>query len=174
MLKKILLGLVLVMLLFAAFVVTRPGHYHMVRELKMNAPADKIFPYLNSSKLMDSWGPWREVDPSMQMTLSGPAEGVGAVSSWNSKGQMGTGKATIVESVPNDHVTTKIEYTQPAMTQMSTMSIRSEGEGSIVSWSVDGEKNFIFKAMCVFRSMDKMVGPMFEKGLSNLKAKVEA
>lgn len=174
MLKKILLGLVVVILLFAGFVATRPSHYHMVRELKMNATPDKIFPYLNSSKLMDSWGPWREVDPSVQMSMSGPEQGVGAVSSWDSKGQMGTGKATIVESVSNDHVTTKIEYTRPPMTQMSTMSIRGDGDGSIVSWSVDGDKNFIFKAMCVFRSMDKTVGPLFEKGLSNLKAKVEA
>ena len=173
MLKKILLGIAVIVLLFAGFVTTRPSHYHMARELAINAPAAKIFPYINSSKLMDSWGPWREVDPSMQMTLSGPEEGVGAVSSWDSKGNMGTGKATIIESVLNDHVSTKIEYTRPSMTQMSTMSIRSDGKGSIVSWSVDGDKNFIFKAMCIFRSMEKTVGPLFEKGLSNLKAKAE-
>lgn len=173
MLKKILLSVLAVVILFLGYVATQPSHYELSRELKINAPAAKIFPYPNNSNLMNSWGPWKEMDPTVQMSTSGPAEGVGACSSWTSTGRMGVGKATITESVANDHVTTMIEYTKPKMTQTSSMSLRADGEGTIARWSVQGEKNFIGKIMCTFVSMDKMVGPMFEKGLNNLKAEAE-
>ena len=173
MLKKILLAVLVVVLLFLGYVAMQPGHYQLSREIKINASADKIFPYLNNSKLMQTWGPWHDMDPTVEMTMSGPSEGVGACTSWTSKGRMGVGKATITESAPNDHVTTLIEYTTPKMVQTSSMTLRVDGNGTIATWTVQGEKNFISKIMCTFVSMDKMVGPMFEKGLSNLKSQVE-
>jgi hypothetical protein len=36
-----------------------------------------------------------------------------------------------------------------------------------------GKNGFLGKAMCMFMSMDKMVGGDFEKGLANLKAAAE-
>jgi hypothetical protein len=39
---------------------------------------------------------------------------------------------------------------------------------------MNGEKNFIFKAMGLFMSCDKMLGPQFEKGLAQLKKIAEA
>lgn len=50
------------------------------------------------------------------MTYSGPEEGVGAVSSWESPGQMGTGRAEVVESNLNQNVKTKITFTKPMET----------------------------------------------------------
>jgi hypothetical protein len=34
-------------------------------------------------------------------------------------------------------------------------------------------KNFISKAVCLFMSIDKMIGGQFEKGLANLKSLTE-
>ena len=36
-----------------------------------------------------------------------------------------------------------------------------------------GSSNFLTKAFCLFKSMDKMVGGDFEKGLAQLKAVAE-
>jgi uncharacterized protein YndB with AHSA1/START domain len=175
MLKKIGLGVLAVVVLFLGYVAAQPADYTVSREITINAPAEKIFPYLNSSKLADQWGPWKEVDPQAQMVFSGPDEGVGAKTSWDSSGQLGTGSATIVNAVPNQRVDIKLEYSKPmSMTQDSVYSIKpAEGGQHVVAWTVQGKNSFMGRVMCVFMDMDKMVGGMFEKGLSNLKNQVE-
>jgi hypothetical protein len=42
-----------------------------------------------------------------------------------------------------------------------------------VTWSMEGENNFIGKAVCLFMNMDKMVGGQFEKGLAQMNSVVE-
>lgn len=174
MLKKIglaLLSIVLAILIIAAF---RSPDYTIAREIVIAAPAEKIFPHLNNQKLAESWGPWLDVDPQAKMSYSGPDEGVGSRASWDSSSQLGTGSATIVESVPNDRVLIKLEYTKPmSMTQDSTYAIKASGDQSVVTWSVTGKQAYLGRVMCLFMDMDKMVGGMFEKGLTKLKATVE-
>jgi hypothetical protein len=48
-----------------------------------------------------------------------------------------------------------------------------DGQGTVVTWSMSGQKNFLAKAFGIFASMDKMVGGEFESGLANLKALAE-
>lgn len=38
---------------------------------------------------------------------------------------------------------------------------------------MSGKKTLMTKAMGIFTSMDKLIGPDFEKGLGNLKANAE-
>lgn len=172
--KKIFGGLVAVIALFLAYVAFQPADYTIAREIKINASAEKIFPFLNSSKLAEKWGPWSEIDPEAKMVFSGPEEGVGAQTSWDTGKQLGTGSATIAESVLNQKVGIKLEYTKPMnMTQYAEYLITPADTGSIVTWKVQGKNSFVGRIMCVFVNMDKMVGGMFEKGLSNLKNLVE-
>jgi hypothetical protein len=172
--RKIGLSVLAILVVFLAYVAMQSPNYVISREIAINAPAEKIFPYLNNSKLAESWGPWLEVDPQAKMTYSGPAEGVGSRASWEGGNQLGTGSATIVESVPNQRVQIKLEYVKPMnMTQDSEYLIKSTGNQSVVTWKVQGKNTFMGRLMCIFVNMDKMVGGMFEKGLSNLKALVE-
>ncbi|MBS1983729.1 MAG: SRPBCC family protein [Bdellovibrionales bacterium] len=173
--KKIALAfvsLLAVILLYAAF---KSPRYEISREITINASPDKIFPYLNNSRLADQWGPWKEVDPAAKMEITGPDAGVGSKTSWDGGKQLGTGSATIVESVPNERVGIKLEYTKPmVMTQDSLYLVRAAGNQSVVTWKVTGENTFMGRLMCIFVNMDKVVGGMFEKGLSNLKKLVES
>jgi hypothetical protein len=50
---------------------------------------------------------WNESDPQMKSTYSGPEQGVGSTTEWESAGQMGKGKATVIESIANKEVKTK-------------------------------------------------------------------
>ncbi len=59
------------------------------------------------------------------------------------------------------------------MTQDAQMEIKSSGAESIVVWSVRGQHSFLGRAMCMFMDMDQMVGGIFEKGLANLKSRLE-
>lgn len=39
-----------------------------------------------------------------------------------------------------------------------------------VTWSMTGERNFMFKVVGLFMNMDKMVGGQFEQGLAQMKS----
>ncbi len=172
--KKIGLGFLALVLAFLGYVAVQPEDYVVSRTITIDAPAEKIFPYLNNTELGEKWGPWTEVDPGAKMVRTGPAEGVGAKSSWDSTGQLGTGSATIVDSVPNERVGIRLEYTKPMnMNQYAEYLLQSDGRTSHVTWKVSGKNGFPGRVMCVFMNMDKMVGGMFEKGLSNLKTLAE-
>ncbi len=172
--KKIGLAVLAVVTVFLAYVALQPADYEISREITINAPAEKIFPYLNNQKLAEQWGPWLETDPDAKMTYSGPDEGVGAKASWDGGKQLGTGSAMIVESVPNQKVGIRLEYVKPmGMTQDAQYLVTSQGAQSVVTWKVQGRNSFLGRMMCVFINMDKMVGGMFEKGLANLKTLAE-
>jgi hypothetical protein len=174
MITRIGFGIAGILVAFLGYVAVQPEDYEIKREIAINAAADKVFPYLNSSKLAEKWGPWLEVDPEAKMTYTGPDDGVGSKASWDGGKQLGTGSATIVESIPNQKVGIKLEYVKPMnMTQDSQYLISENGGQTVVTWKVQGKNTFMGRLMCVFMNMDKMVGGMFEKGLSNLKNLVE-
>lgn len=175
MFMKILIGLVVIVGGLLIYAAVQPKDYLISREITLAASPEAVFPWLNNSKKMNEWMPWSEMDSKMVMSYEGPEEGVGATSAWTSDGQMGIGKATIIESVPNQSVKSKLEYTKPFEgTQIADLVVTPAGTNStLVKWSVQGENQFIGRLMCIFMNMDKMVGGSFEKGLANLKSKVE-
>lgn len=176
MIKKILAGLGFVLLVFIVLAALKPEDYVIKREILINAKPESIYPYLVNTQKADEWMPWKEIDPQVKSTYSGPQEGVGSISSWDSPGQMGTGKAEVIDAIPNQSVKTKITYTKPMeMTQDSEFALTPSGEGTVMTWTVTGKQPFISRLMCtlMFLNMDKYVGGMFEKGLSTLKKMTE-
>ena len=175
MFKIIGIGVLVIIVALVGYAAVQPSEYFISREISIRASADKIFPHLNNAKLMNAWSPWAELDPKAKMSFTGPEEGVGSRTSWADGEQLGTGSATVVESVPNERVRTKLEYIKPFEgVQDAEMSIKPSGTGSLVIWSVRGQNNLIGRLMCMFMNMDKMVGGTFEKGLSTLKSRVES
>lgn len=175
--KKILISVAVLLAGIFIYVGQKPAAYKISRELALNAPVEAVFPFLNSSKLANDWMPWRDSDPQLKMSYSGPETGVGSTSSWESPGRMGVGKAEVVEAIPNQKIKTKITYEKPMQfTQMSEFLLTANGTGSKVRWSVEGENTFIGRLMCFLTvmDMDKYVGGEFEKGLNKLKLLVEA
>ncbi len=175
MIKKFALGIVLLLALVVGYAALQPAEYLVKREITISAPPEKVWPHLNNQKLAEKWGPWLEVDPQAKMNYSGPDEGVGAKTNWDSSGELGTGSATIVESVPHQRVGIQLDYVKPMnMQQFSTYLLEGSGTQSKVTWQVTGRNSLPGRVMCLFFDMDKMVGGMFEKGLSNLKTLVES
>lgn len=153
----------------------QPSRMNISREAFVKASPEVIFPYINNSKKSNEWMPWKESDPNVEMIYSGPDEGVGSTTTWDSKGQMGKGRARVVESIPNQSVKTELTYTRPMeMSQLAEVSLTPSSDGTVVRWSVTGENSFMGKVFALFMDMDEMVGKEFDKGLNNLKAKVES
>ena len=174
MLVKILAVAALLVGGLFGYVAMLPTEMRVSREIIVSSSPETIFPLINNSKEANGWMPWKDSDPQVQMIYSGPDEGVGSKSSWDSKGQMGTGEALVVESVANQTVKTQLTYTKPfQMAQLAEISLSPVAGGTKVTWSVSGHKGFFFRLMGVFFSCDKMIGGEFEKGLSRLKSQVE-
>jgi len=174
MLLKILIGVAGVLVLFVAVVATRPSAYHVERKLEVAAPADLVFGVLNdlhqfAGVLVLFGTSWEKLDPNMQKTFEGPAAGVGQSYAWSGK-EVGRGKMTIEESVPGQKVGIKLEFVKPmASTATCALTLAGMPTGSFVTWSMDGNHNFLGKAFGMFMDMDKMLGTDIEKGLALLK-----
>jgi hypothetical protein len=178
MLGKILIGIAGVLVLFVAVVATRPSAYHVERKLEVAAPAALVFGVLNdlhqfAGVLVLFGSPLEKSDPNMQKTFEGPAAGVGQSYAWSGK-EAGKGKMTIEESVPGQKVGIKLEFVEPMESRAAVaLTLAGTPTGSLVTWSMDGNHNFIGKAFGMFMDMDNMLGADIEKGLAQLKTVAE-
>lgn len=172
--KKVVLAWAVLAAGFAGYVATRPGTFRVERSLVIAAPAEKVFPLINDFRAWSAWSPWEKLDPAMKRTMSGPAQGVGAVYGWEGDKNVGAGRMEILESVPPSKVLIRLEFLKPfESSSTAEFTLAPEGAGTRVTWVMSGACNFVSKAMGVFCSMDKMVGGDFEKGLAALAMAVE-
>jgi len=178
MIKKILLGLLAVIVVAIAalciVVSMQPNDFRYSRSLTMNAPASVVFEQVNNLKKSENWSPWAKLDPNMKVTYEGPGAGAGAKYSWAGNEMVGEGRVTIVESKPNELVTTKLEFIKPfEATNTAEYALKSEGNQTTVTWSMYGKANFVSKCMGLFMNCEKMIGDEFDKGLAAMKTIVE-
>jgi len=175
MIKKVLLAFLLALLLVGAYVQTRPATYTVTRSIQVSAPPAAVFAFANDFHQWTSWSPWAKIDPQMKETYSGKDSGLGAVYEWSGNDKAGAGKMVISESKPFERVAIDLTFTKPyESASVVTITVKPEGTGSAVNWTMTGANNFMLKALSAFVSMDQMVGGDFEKGLAKLKAVSEA
>ena len=154
---------------------TRPSQYHVERTATILAPPGVVFAQVNDFHQWVAWSPWEKIDPEMKRTYAGPRSGRDASYSWAGNDEVGEGRMTIVESEPDARVGIRLEFLKPwAETCRSSFALAPEGEGTRVTWRMEGNHNFASKVMCVFMDMDKMIGGDFQKGLGQLKLVAEA
>lgn len=174
MIKKILLvlGVVIVGILIAA--VFQAPTYNVTRSATIAAAPSDVFAEVNDLHRFQNWSPWAKLDPNCKITYEGPATGVGSAFSWVGNSDVGEGKMSIVESRPGELVRTKLEFFKPmAGVAGGEFSFKSDGKGTVVTWTMSGDKNYLSKLMCMFMNMDKMIGGQFEQGLASLKTIAE-
>ena len=179
MIKKILLGaivvIVLVVAIFCVVVAMQPAHFHIERSAAINAPAPVVFAQVNDFHKWEAWSPWAKIDPSMKQNYDGAPAGVGAGYSWAGNSQAGEGRMTITDSHPSDLIKIKLEFLKPfAATDTTAFTFKPQANQTVVTWTLDGDNNFIGKAFGLVMNMDKMVGADFEKGLAQMKSVAEA
>ncbi len=175
MLKNILITVAIIISVLAVVVALQPAEFRVARSAIMSAPAQVVYAQVEDLRKWEAWNPWQKIDPAMKLTFAGPATGPGASYSWVGNNQVGEGRLTIIESRPNDLVRIKIEFMKPfAATNTAQFTFKPEGDKTAVTWSMQGNNNFIAKALHLVMNMDKMVGGQFEKGLADMKLVAEA
>lgn len=174
MLKKILITLAVIVVVFVAIVALQPSDFRVERSAAISAPAPAVFAQVNDFHKWEAWSPWAKLDPAAKNSFEGPSAGIGAIFRWAGNHEVGEGNMTIIESRPSELIRIKLEFLKPfAGTNTAEFTFKPEGDQTAVTWSMFGTNNFIAKAFCLFMSMDKMIGGQFEKGLASMKSVVE-
>jgi hypothetical protein len=175
MIWKILIALVVIVVGLVAVITLQPARYRVSRSTTIAAPAPVVFAQVNDFHKWSAWSPWEKIDPAMKRTYEGPPAGVGASYAWVGSREVGEGRMTIVESRPSDLIQVKLEFVKPfAGTSVAEFTFKPDGERTLVTWSMTGDKNFIAKAIHLVMSMDRMIGDQFDKGLAAMKTVAEA
>lgn len=158
-------------LIYAA---TKPDSFRVQRSATMNAPAEKIFPYIEGLKRWAEWSPYEGRDPQMKRTYSGADSGKGAVYEWDGNDQVGKGRMEIVDSKPPNKVVIKLDFLKPFEGHNTAeLTVEPKGGQTIVTWAMYGPSTFMTKLIGTFMDMDDMIGRDFAAGLAKLKTVVE-
>lgn len=174
MIKKLLVALALVIVVFAIVVALRPAEFRVERSATISAPPAVVFRHVNDLHLWQAWSPWAKLDPAAKITFEGPPAGTGAAFTWAGNKEVGEGKMTVTESRPGEFVRFKLDFKKPfEATNTAGFTFKPEGDQTVVTWSMSGTNNFMFKAVSLVVDCDKMIGGNFEKGLADLKSIAE-
>ncbi len=176
MFKKILLGLVLVIVALVVIIAIQPNDFKISRSISVQLRSAKVLTRIDDFQSFQSWSPWAKLDPNCKYTFEGSDAGAGSIMKWSGNDEVGEGSLTITESEPSTGVKQKLVFTKPFACQNDVaISLKSDGDDKTnIVWSMSG-KNDIYRKSYVthHETWMKWSGRCMTKGLAALKAKVE-
>ena len=153
---------------------TKPGTFRHERSIRIHAPPEKIFPFIDDFHNWSAWSPWEKMDPNLKRTFSGAPSGAGARYGWTGNGKVGTGEMEI-ESASLSRVRVKLHFIKPFEARsIAEFEMRPVGDATDVVWSMEGPSPFLFRVMGTLMNMDRAILKDFDDGLASLKAAAEA
>lgn len=175
MLKKILIGIVgvIVLLIIIGFVL--PSKFEITRSATINASPQYVFEEVNDLEKWNNWDYWHSLDPEMKITYSDQKSGKGATYEWSGNSKVGEGKLQVTESNPAASLSADLFFMASAEPSKAKYTFEPVGEGTnvTISFSTDFGMNPFMRLMgaVIFPSeMEKA----FDHNLSKLKEIAEA
>jgi hypothetical protein len=172
MVRKIVGGIVVAIIALVGGAYMLPQSVHVERTTLIDRPTASVFPYVNSLRRANEWSPWLEYDPAVKVTYAGADEGVGAKMSWAGNKKVGSGSQVITQSIANRKVASDLDFGAQGPAK-AALTLTTTEHGTQVVWSLDVDLGNNPIARYMGMSMDKMVGPDYERGLAKLKTLVE-
>jgi hypothetical protein len=171
MLKKILIALAVIVVVFVAVVALQPSEFRVERTATISALAPDVFEQVNNFHNWEAWSPWAKLDPAAKVSFEGPSS-AGAVFKWVGNDKVGEGKMTLTESRPNDLVKIKVDFVKPFAG--SNDSALPEGDQTAVTWTVSGSSELRREGVLLRDERKKMIADTMDQGLANMKSVVES
>lgn len=169
MLKKILLGLAIIIV--GIIIVSRfqPDSYTVERTAIIAAPPELVFEHVNDFQKWQQFNAWGDTDPNAVYTYNDIESGVGASFHWKGNSDMGEGHMTILESRPNEYVKVDLEFIKPFEGKaIAEFVLVPATGGTQLTERTSSDHNFFSKIMCLFMDMDKMIGDKYEEGFARM------
>lgn len=175
MLRKLALGLLALLVVASALGLMMPGHWHVERSIVVQAAPSTVFRLVNDLQRWAEWSWWNEsVDPSLRRSFErgAPTAGVGAAMAWSGD-EIGEGRLTIVESVPDRLLRYDLVLEHESFMTHGSIVIDVQAAGVRVVWTDDGELGMNPLLRLMGPSVEHAVGEDFERGLAGLKRVAE-
>lgn len=175
MFLKIVGGIAVGLILFLIYISTRDGHFRYERSGVINAPAEKIFPFISDLKRGGEWSPYEKKDPNMKKTFTGAGNEVGSKLDFDGNAEVGAGSLEITRLIPNEAVDIQLNMTKPMAAQnLVQYTLKPEGTGTRFTWALSGDGGFMGKLVGTLIDCEKMVAGDMNLGIENLKQLVES
>ena len=162
--------LILVVLIIVLGLIA-PKTYEVERSVVIDAPKQLVFNHVVKFRNWNAWSPWAEKDSSMTYTVEGKDGTEGSVYKWMGDPKItGSGEITNTGVKENEEMSYHLHFILPWEDESDGYTRVAEVEGGTkASWGMYGKNKFPWSIMALFMSMDKMMGPDFERGLGLLK-----
>ena len=149
--------------------------YTVRRSTTIGVPPDQVYEQIADFRNWTKWSPWEGLDPNMEHFYSGASAGKGSTYRWSGNRQAGQGRMEILEAESPSHLLIDLVFEKPWKSHSVTeFTIEEAASGSEVTWAMTGPMTLAARVMGIFKSMDRMLGPDFEKGLDRLRTNLEA
>jgi effector-binding domain-containing protein/uncharacterized membrane protein len=173
MIKKILYGLMglIVLLVIVGFLL--PGNIEVSRSVTVNAPAEYAYEEVENLENWPKWSYWNTLDSAMTIDYGDKRKGAGAAYSWNSE-KLDQGKITLVETVPFTSITSDMDFMENG-TAKGYYQFEPDGEGTKVTMKFNADMGMNpFKRLFANAFMKSEIDHAFEHGLGKIKELAEA
>ena len=172
--KRIVIGFVILAALAVVVAYLLPRHVEVSRSIEIDAPPAVVYPLVSDLRRTNEWSPWLELDPDVKITFTGPAEGVGQTMRWESEDpNVGSGSQTLTRIEPNREVETALDFGEQGEATASFF-LAPEGAATKVTWGLKMDLGFNPIARYFGLMFEKWIGADYEKGLAKLKTVAEA
>ncbi|MCA8939247.1 MAG: SRPBCC family protein [Planctomycetes bacterium] len=180
-LKKLVLGIFLIVVIAAAVGFFLPTEYKVSRSSEVNAPKAEIFAVLSDLKTWPEWTAWtKERYPDIEYKFGEQTVGKGANYSWtgdkpnmSGDGGAGNGKMEITEAdLESGTLKFKIDF-EGYQPMYGTFKITEKDGKSNVEWIAEGDMGMPVVGGYFVLAMDGAMGKEFEEGLKKLKERCE-
>lgn len=170
-LKKIAIGLLILIGLLAVVGFFLPSKSQVTRSVVINATAETVFPFVNNLKNWEQWSPWQAMDPTVKLTYGSVYEGVGGTYSWDGP-ETGKGTVTITSSESPKQMLNDVMFDGMGTSKAAYNFEKVEG-GTKLSWSFeyDNGMNPFMRLMGLV--MEGMLEDQFDQGLNKIKELAE-
>lgn len=150
----------------AAPLMALPSTQTVTRSALIDADVSTVYQTLSSTAGFQTFNPYRDSDPDLTIEPFGPEAGIGA--GFRFSGKEGTGTQTIVAQEENRSVTMQIDLGAMGKPTQTFVLAPQDGQ-TLVSWSVQSDFGFnpVFRVFGLF--MDRMFGPIYERGLQTMQ-----
>ncbi|RMF70984.1 MAG: hypothetical protein D6738_14935, partial [Acidobacteria bacterium] len=164
--------LVVAVIGLALYATTLPAGYAVERSVVIAADPALVREYAADLARWDDWTPWKEIDPTIEVTLGERTRGVGAHQSWT--GKSGTGELTITADDPDHGIEYDMAFDEGAFVSKGALEWEPVDGGTRVTWRMWGDApGLVARLFFHFFSMEDRIGQDFDRGLAKLKQVVE-
>jgi effector-binding domain-containing protein len=147
------------------FVATKDSNYFVKRTKIINIPKATVFNYISEFKNWETFGPWKKQDPSIKFIFPEKTTGLNSYYTWT--GKDGEGKIKTVFVAENDSIIQDMTFN--GSESKTSWIFKDTLKGTKITWTNKGKLGFTEKLfLFTLGGVDKIMGKMFEDGLSNL------